>query len=223
MLTIASIPAREVEISCDGTSVRLWLATDLENRVDRHALLCESDAPEPPYWMHLWPAAATLARLVLGSHRIGPGARVVELGCGLGLPSVLAAARGALALAADWKHEPLHFAQASAKLNGCSISVLQMDWTAVPLRREFDFCLGADVGYDAHSQSALVHAVAALLRAGGTAWLADSVNVHRSGLTEGLDAAGFAISVSWRKEEDEGRPVWVRLIEAVAPGGSRAR
>jgi predicted nicotinamide N-methyase len=201
----------------------MWLAADLEARLDRDALLCDSDAPEPPYWMHLWPAAATLARLVAGSERIRPGARVVELGCGLGLPALLAAVRGAFAVAADWKREPLHFARASAELNGCNVEVVQMDWTAPPLQREFDFCLGADVGYDARAESALVHAVAALLRPGGTAWLADSVNVHRSGLAEELDAAGFELSVSWRKEEDEGRPVWVRLIEAVIPGGGRAR
>jgi predicted nicotinamide N-methyase len=222
MQTIASIPARQVEISCDQTSVRLWLAADLESHVDRRALLCDADAPEPPYWMHLWPAAATLARLIAGSQRIGPRTRVLELGCGLALPTLLAAARGALAVAADWKREPLHFAQASAKLNGCDIEVLQMDWTAVPLRREFDFCFGADVGYDARFKDALVQAVAALLRPGGTAWLADSVNVHHPGLTEGLESAGFALSVSWCKEHEEGRPVWVRLIEAVAPGGSRA-
>jgi ETFB lysine methyltransferase len=221
--TIAGIPAREAEISCDAASVRLWLAADLESCLDRHALLCDSDAPEPPYWMHLWPAAATLARLVAGSERIGPGARVVELGCGLGLPALLAAQRGAFAVATDWKREPLLFAQASAKLNGCHVEVLQMDWTALPLRRDFDFCFGADVGYDARAESALVHAVAALLRPAGTAWLADSVNVHRSGLSEELNAAGFEISVSWQKEQDEGRPVWVRLIEAVAPGGARAR
>jgi 2-polyprenyl-3-methyl-5-hydroxy-6-metoxy-1,4-benzoquinol methylase len=148
---------------------------------------------------------------------------VVELGCGLGLPALVAAKRGAFVVASDWKWDPLHFVRASADLNGCGVEVAQMDWTAPALRRRFDFCFGADVAYDAGAETALVRAFAELLGPGGTLWLADSVNVHRSSLIDALRAAGFELAVSWVQEEDEGRPVWVRVVEATIPGGGRAR
>jgi predicted nicotinamide N-methyase len=45
-----------------------------------------------PYWAELWPAATALAAALPA--QLG-GVRVVELGCGLGVPSLVAAARGA--------------------------------------------------------------------------------------------------------------------------------
>jgi len=44
-----------------------------------------------PYWAELWPAARALAAALPPV----AGLRVVELGCGLGLPSLVAAAGGA--------------------------------------------------------------------------------------------------------------------------------
>ena len=52
-----------------------------------------------PYWAELWPAAAR-ARGALPERL--DGLRVLELGCGLGVPSLVAAARGANVTAVDW-------------------------------------------------------------------------------------------------------------------------
>lgn len=220
--TIATVSARTCEFICCGRSVRMWVAAALEDLVDRTVLLREEVTPEPPYWAHLWPAAATLARVVAESERIGGGVCVAELGCGLGLPALWAATRGAFVVASDWKREPLEFVRASARLNGCTVALVQMDWRAPALRGRFDVCLGADIAYDLALESTLARVVARLLRPGGIAWLADSVNVHRCGLTDRLREEGLAVQTSWRQEEDEGRRVWVRLLEASFAGGDHA-
>src|SRR5205823_1340034 len=72
------------------TSVALWRVAALERHVDRAALLAADEPPEPPYWAHLWSGAVVLAAAVPRSAR-----RVLELGCGLGLPGLTAARRGA--------------------------------------------------------------------------------------------------------------------------------
>lgn len=46
------------------------------------------------YGAALWPMARVLAAHVLRSPIVGPGLRVLEIGCGLGLVSLAAAARG---------------------------------------------------------------------------------------------------------------------------------
>ncbi|HSU09647.1 MAG TPA: hypothetical protein VLK57_10630, partial [Pseudonocardia sp.] len=51
----------------------------------------------PPYWAELWPSSIALARAVAAAAPVG--ARVLELGCGLGLPSITAALCGAHVLA----------------------------------------------------------------------------------------------------------------------------
>ena len=56
-------------------------------------------APLVPYWSVLWRSGVALAREVAGMPLAGR--RVVELGCGLGAPSLAAAAGGARVLATD--------------------------------------------------------------------------------------------------------------------------
>src|SRR5439155_14224135 len=58
-----------------------------------------------PYWAELWPSGLALARYVAGLDLVGR--KVLELGCGLGLPSLAAALRGADVLATDWADEAI--------------------------------------------------------------------------------------------------------------------
>jgi predicted nicotinamide N-methyase len=197
-----------------GLAVHLLRPATLAGAVDAEALLSGDPPEEPPYWMHLWPGARALAAVVATAPRIGHGCRVVELGCGLGLPSLAAARRGALVCATDWKRDPLLWARESAKIAAAPVRVFQMSWSAPAVRACFDVCLGADIAYDAAAEPMLVAALARVLRPGGVAWLADSVNTHRATLATALEAAGFSVSVASRREEEEGRAVWVRIVEA---------
>ena len=62
---------------------------------DREALLSEEAFAHEeflPYWAELWPSALALARVL--ARRPLTGRRVLELGCGLGLPAIAAALAG---------------------------------------------------------------------------------------------------------------------------------
>src|SRR5262249_48349651 len=95
-----------------GQHTGLWRAAALERPVDRTALLSAEEPPEPPYWAHLWSGALVLAAAVPED----PGS-VVELGCGLGLPGLVAARRGARVTFVDRAPAALAFVRASAALN----------------------------------------------------------------------------------------------------------
>ena len=58
-----------------------------------------------PYWAELWPSGLALADYVATLDLAGR--RVLELGCGLALPSFAAALGGADVLATDWAPEAL--------------------------------------------------------------------------------------------------------------------
>src|SRR5262249_5725164 len=58
-----------------------------------------------PYWAELWPSGLALARH-LAARELG-GLRILELGCGLGLPALAAASRGADVLATDWAEDAI--------------------------------------------------------------------------------------------------------------------
>jgi predicted nicotinamide N-methyase len=102
-----------------------------------------------PYWAELWPSAVALARVV--RRRELRDLRVLELGCGLGLPSIVAARGGARVLATDWSPEGLEVAAANAARNGAELETALVAWAgAEPLVRAapWDLVLGADLLYE---------------------------------------------------------------------------
>src|SRR5262249_1711761 len=60
------------------------------------------------------------------------GRRVIELGAGLGLPSIAAVSAGARVLATDWYPEALGAARANARAAGLGLRTMLVDWFAPP-------------------------------------------------------------------------------------------
>jgi predicted nicotinamide N-methyase len=96
-----------------------------------------------PYWAELWPAATALAAALPDV----VGRRVVELGCGLGLPSLVAAALGAEVTATDWAADAVELLQENAARNGLVLRAEVRDWRE-PWPERFDIALAADVLYE---------------------------------------------------------------------------
>jgi predicted nicotinamide N-methyase len=96
-----------------------------------------------PYWAELWPAATALAAALPQV----AGLRVVELGCGLGLPSLVAAARGADVTASDWADDAVELLRENAARNRLTLQAEVRDWRN-PWPERFDLALAADVLYE---------------------------------------------------------------------------
>ena len=127
-----------------------------------------------PYWAELWPSGVGLARAI--ADRSWAGAPVVELGCGLGLPSVAAALGGARVLATDWSADALRAVERTAADNGTRVQTLRVDWAApdaLLARVPFRAVLAADVLYEARNVAPLLELIPRLLGPGGELWLAD--------------------------------------------------
>jgi predicted nicotinamide N-methyase len=110
-----------------------------------------------PYWAELWASGVKLAAAI--ADRDVDGLAVLELGCGLGVPSVTAALGGAKVLAVDWAQEALDVTRQNAERNGASVETLRADWSKPePLlaRAPFDLVLCADVLYEPRNVDALL-------------------------------------------------------------------
>ena len=98
---------------------------------------------------------------------------MVELGCGLAVPSIAAARGGATVLATDVCPEALGLAELGAHENGVELQTALADWTAAEElveRGPFDLVLAADVLYERPAVAALL---SLLPRLGPRAWIAD--------------------------------------------------
>jgi len=105
-----------------------------------------------PYWAELWPAATALAGAL--PERLD-GVRVVELGCGLGVPSLVAAARGAVVTATDWAGDAIELLARNAARNGLAVRAEARDWRE-PWAETFDLAIAADVLYEQRNVEPLV-------------------------------------------------------------------
>jgi predicted nicotinamide N-methyase len=151
-----------------------------------------------PYWAELWPSAVALARCVSKEDLVGRHA--IELGCGLGLPSVVALARGARVTATDHYQAALDFTRYNARANlGLEPKVRLLDWHAPETEGlgSFGLVLAADVFYEPRNVSALAALFPTLLTSGGEALLADPRRKDAPAFLERMRERGFR----WSTEE----------------------
>jgi predicted nicotinamide N-methyase len=128
-------------------------------------------APLAPYWSVLWRSGVALAR-ELEAAPLG-GLRVVELGCGIAVPSIAAARAGADVLATDSDPEALELVAQNAQANGVQVETAVVDWAQpdeLVSRAPFDLVLAADVLYE---RAAVAQLLSLLPRLAPEAWLAD--------------------------------------------------
>lgn len=122
-----------------------------------------------PYWAELWASGRALAETVVVSSL--RGASVLELGCGLALPSFAAALAGGRVVASDWSTDALRAVSSNAELNGVSVQTMRIDWFSPPPDLPyFDLVLAADLLYEERNVAALLDL---LPRVGRSVWLAD--------------------------------------------------
>lgn len=110
-----------------------------------------------PYWAELWPSAIALAKVV--ARRELGGRRVLELGCGVGLVGIAAAAGGARVTLTDWAPEAIAVTEANARRNDVEVETLVVDWRApeeLVVVAPWDLVVLADVLYEERNVAALL-------------------------------------------------------------------
>ena len=164
-----------------------------------------------PYWAELWPSSVALAWHVLREEHLA-GKRVVELGCGVGLPSVTALARGAGITATDHYEAALDFARYNALVNlGRELRTRILDWHTPRTQGlgYFDLVLVADVLYEQRNVAALMALILTLLNPGGEILLADPGRKNAPVFLEGMRDIGFGFSTEEHLVPSDDRTVTV--------------
>lgn len=178
----------EEVVPLDGRDLRLLRPRDAESLLDEAAFEHEEFLP---YWAELWPSAVALARTVAELELAGRS--VLELGCGLALPSIVAARRGAHALATDWSPDALAFAERNARRNGVGLETRVVAWAApgeLVARSPWSLVLAADVLYERRNVEPLLELLPQL---GGEILLADPGRPALQAFLEGA-AGGWVIA-----------------------------
>lgn len=133
------------------TTVRVgerdWQVTAVQNQ---DALLdAATDMEHFPYGFLLWESAVGLARHLAAHPEQIQGKAVLELGCGAGLPGVVARSLGGRVWQTDHQEGALHLSQINASQNGITgIERFRGDWRLWSHTRRYDVLIGADIFYE---------------------------------------------------------------------------
>lgn len=177
---------REERFEHGGWEIELILPRAADELIDETEFAHDERLP---YWAELWPSARGLTRELLdagGNARAGnpgtggwAGVRVLELGCGVALPSLALHARGAEVLATDWYADALAFARANAARNGLApLRTEMLDWRDPPEGRGFDLVIAADVLYEPRNAPILQALLPRVTAPGGTVLVADPGRIY---------------------------------------------
>jgi predicted nicotinamide N-methyase len=161
----------EEVVPLGGRDLRLLRPRDAEALLDEEAFEREEFLP---YWAELWPSSLALARAISG--RALRGARTLELGCGLGLPSIAAARAGGRVVATDWSSDAVAATAENAARNNVSVETLQCAWAdaeALIERGPWHLVLASDVLYERRNVDQLLVLLPQLVDERGLVLLAD--------------------------------------------------
>jgi predicted nicotinamide N-methyase len=178
-------------IALPGGEVELMRPPDAEALITEEAFEHEEFLP---YWAELWSSAVALAHDV--SLRSLRGRPTLELGCGLGLPSIAAARAGGRVLATDWSPEAVRATAANAERNGLEVETLLCSWAepdAIVERGPWPLVLASDVLYEARNVDLLLELLPRLVDRTGLVLLADPGRVPAERFLAAAGDAGWAI------------------------------
>jgi predicted nicotinamide N-methyase len=162
-----------------------------------------------PYWADLWPSARMLAKVV-AREPWPKNLDILEVGCGLGLPGIVALARGHRVIFSDYDGTAVRMAAGNARLNGFdNFQTLHLDWRQPPAYLRSGIILAADLIYENRNVETLVAFVRQVLLPGGFCLLTDQDRIPAHLLPEALVAAGLEYTT--------------RIVRAGEPGGRRIK
>jgi predicted nicotinamide N-methyase len=165
------IDAVSERIALPGGEVELARPRDAEALLSEEAFEREEFLP---YWAELWASGLALAHDL--SMRSLRGKRTLELGCGLGLPSIAAARAGGRVLATDWSPDALRATAENAARNGVAVETMLCSWAepaAIVERAPWDLVLASDVLYARRNASLLRSLLPRLVDERGRVLIAD--------------------------------------------------
>ncbi len=150
-----------------------------------------------PLFGLLWPSGMHLAQR-LGARVLQPAERILEVGCGLGLASLVAHRRGADVTASDNHPLTASFLHHNTRLNGLPpMRYRHGPWSpggrGKVVDGAYDLIVGSDLLYDRDASSALGGFIGRHASAQAQVWIVDPDRGNRPAFSRQMAALGFSL------------------------------
>lgn len=152
-----------------------------------------------PYFGVLWEAGIGLSQHIKKMDL--KGKRVLEIGCGLALPSFLVTRLGGDIIATDFHADVPLFLEVNQKVNKTTFNYRVMNWRNEVERTKtdlglFDLVLGSDILYESQHPMQVAQALIAFLKPGGKIILADPGRAYIQKFITSMNECGYVEHLS---------------------------
>ena len=155
------------DLVINGRKFQILLPQDIAGFIDPQDVFHEF-----PLWAKIWQASWVLAGY-LAEMPVQADKNILEIGSGVGLVSIAAAAFGHNITMTESNRDALRFARANAFINGCpQLPILELDWNRPHLPCLFDYIVASEVTYKKQDLQPLVRLFKSCLKPDGEVILA---------------------------------------------------
>ncbi len=215
--------ARRYDVCFKTISIGKWVTLNILAVRDPDVLIDEMD-PEVydederlPYWAEIWPSAIGLGQHLF-EYPAPVGSKILELGCGIGVAGIAAAAAGLEVTACDYEEDALTFARFNARLNHLDgrVSYRFLDWRSPVLDRKFAIIIGSDILYERPNHGPIQKLLDQTLEPGGMFLASDPDRRAAAPFVESMIALGYSHSKQPRRiryETNDNRIIVHRFIK----------
>ena len=161
-----------------------------------------------PYFGVIWPSARALAE-VMAEAEITTlrNQEILEIGCGLALPSLLIAKKGIPITATDFHPEVAKFLDRNRSLNQLeNLEYLRLDWKIMDFPHQYDLVIGSDILYERQHTSQVAHILAKTIALGGQAIITDPGRPYLQVFADEMKSLGFDYDTATRTVFDDASP-----------------
>jgi 2-polyprenyl-3-methyl-5-hydroxy-6-metoxy-1,4-benzoquinol methylase len=166
-----------VPITVSGRTLQCLQLAALDEIIIRRLETSDEHLSGLPFWGKIWEASIVLAAY-LAAQPVLPGRKILEIGTGLGVSGLFAAACGHEVTLSDHTAPILRFIRANVLLNNLeNVPIINVDWRKPAGEERYDWIIGAEVIYHRPTYDDLVRFLLQRLKPHGTIFLAKSTSL----------------------------------------------
>ena len=164
-----------------------------------------------PLWAKIWPASWILAGY-LADRPVASTKRILEIGAGIGLVSIVAASFGHSITMTDSNPDALQFARANAIINGCpQLPIQVLDWNNPQLEETVDCIVASEVTYKKVDLLPLLSLFKSCLKPEGEVILAGEMRTDSKDFYQQMES-NFKVKAQKKVLRSDGEEIAVFLL-----------
>lgn len=197
----------KTSIIIEGHPFDLLQISNIDEVFDALISLPDSDIQKSderiPYWTEIWPSALALSRFIIQNEEFIKDKNTLEIGAGLGLPSLAASLFTKKVICSDYLFDALTFARKNAELNKIdSIDYAVIDWRAYDANQTYDIILASDIAYEKRFFEDLPRSLKSMMHPNSQVWLSEPgrhfTEPFIADLKNHFDIKSYPLPQEWR-------------------------